>query len=609
MTKVAAPKAPEEAQTIKTPDPIDMARQMADIAVRGQRVMQQYIEKQQENPQGMSMGDPLNVGHAFMDFTTKLWANPTKLMEAQVNLWQQYTSLWQHSTQKLLGETEVTPVIEPSKTDKRFKDPAWSESVVFDFIKQSYLLTSQWMQTLVKHTEGLDDKTAKKVDFYTRQIIDASSPTNFLATNPEALRLTMETGGQSLVTGLEHLVSDLERGGGSLKISMTDYNKFKVGDNLAITPGKVVFENDLIQLIQYTPTTEKVQEIPLLITPPWINKYYILDLQAKNSFVKWAVDQGITVFMISWVNPDADDAGKTFEDYMQMGIIAALDKVKSLCGVEKVNTIGYCLGGTLLASALAYLTAKKQVAQIASATFFTTMLDFTDAGELSVFIDDEQLEALEARMSKRGFLDGSEMATTFNMLRANDLIWSFVVNNYLLGKEPFPFDLLYWNADSTRMPAAMHSFYLRNMYQHNKLVQKGGVTLDGVAIDLTTIKTPSFFLSTAEDHIAPWKSTYVGAKLLKGDVTFCLAASGHIAGVINPPANQKYWYWLGHDDAKSADAWLDAAKKTDGSWWPAWVKWLGAYGGKQIPARKIAESGAKGKKMEDAPGRYVTVRS
>ena len=599
----------DDVSSSRTPDPVVLSRKMADIALRGQKVMQQVLERQQTEQQGgLGMADPLNVGGAFVDLTTHMWSDPTRLVQAQLNWWQQYITLLGHTTQRFLGEADLTPVVEAAKGDKRFKDAAWNDSPLFDFIKQSYLLSAQWLLDLVRNTEGLDAKTAQKVDFYTRQLVDALAPTNFLYTNPEVLRATFESGGENLVAGLENFISDLERGKGSLKISMTDVNQFEVGENLAVTPGKIVFENDLIQLIQYEPTTKEVGKIPLLILPPWINKYYILDLREKNSFVKWAVDQGLTVYMVSWVNPDADDAGKTFEDYMNLGALTALEKVKEFSGVEKVNIVGYCLGGTLLACVLAWLTAKKKANQVASATFFTTMLDFTEAGELSVFIDESQIKALEDRMSKKGYLDGAEMATTFNMLRSNDLIWSFVVNNYLLGKEPFPFDLLYWNADSTRMPAAMHSFYLRNMYQHNKLVQKDGVILNGVGIDIHSIKTPSFFLSTAEDHIAPWKSTYVGARLLDGDVTFCLAASGHIAGVVNPPANQKYHHWITEHKTlpADADAWLAKANRVEGSWWPEWRAWLTPFLEGNVPARGIAES--KGKKLEDAPGRYVKVR-
>lgn len=506
----------------------------------------------------------------------------------------------------MMGGAAEPAVAAPAKDDKRFKDPAWDENAVFDYMKQSYLLTSRWMQSTIKSVEGVDDKTARKVDFYTRQFVDAMSPTNFVMTNPAVLRTTMETGGENLVKGLENLLSDMEDGNGQLRIRMTDTDAFTLGQNIAVTPGQVVFQTDLMQLIQYAPTTEQALKKPLLIIPPWINKYYILDLQAKNSLVKWAVDQGHTVFMVSWVNPDKPLADKGFSDYMLEGPLAALDAIQKATGEREINAVGYCLGGTLLASTLAYMAVKGDD-RIATATYLTTMTDFAEAGELSVFIDEEQLAALELKMNQRGYLDGAEMANTFNMLRANDLIWSFVVNNYLLGKEPFPFDLLYWNSDATRMPAAMHSFYLRNMYQKNLLIQPGGITLDGVAIDLRKIKTPSFILSTREDHIAPWKSTFAATKLYSGPVKFVLAASGHIAGVVNPPAAKKYSHWTNPDTSLSADAWFETATEAPGSWWTEWDAWVKEQDGARVPARVVGKG--KLKPIEAAPGSYVAVRA
>ena len=432
------------------------------------------------------------------------------------------------------------------------------------------------------------------------------APSNFVLTNPEVLRATIDSGGENLVNGLKHVLEDLERGKGRLMIKMTDLDAFQVGGNIAVTPGKVVFQNDLIQLIQYVPTTEKVLRRPLLIIPPWINKYYILDLRPDNSFVKWAVSQGHTVFVVSWVNPDEALAQKTFEDYMREGPLAALDAMADATGEREANVIGYCLGGTLLASTLAYMAVKGDD-RIKSATYFVTMTDFAEAGELSVFIDEEQLGALEERMKEHGFLEGSDMATTFNMLRANDLIWSFVVNNYLLGKEPFPFDLLYWNSDSTRMPAAMHAYYLRNMYQDNKLIVPNALELAGVPIDLRKIKTPAFLLSTKEDHIAPWKSTYAATQIYQGPVKFVLSASGHIAGVINPPGKSKYGHWENAKLPKSPDDWLAAAKYVDGSWWPTWEKWVGKYAGGEVDARQ--PGGGKLAVIEDAPGSYVLTKA
>jgi polyhydroxyalkanoate synthase subunit PhaC len=431
------------------------------------------------------------------------------------------------------------------------------------------------------------------------------SPSNFLLTNPEVLRRTAETGGENLLKGLNNLLADLEQGKGKLHIKMTDMDAFRLGENIGVSPGKVVFQNDLIQLIQYAPATEKVLKRPLLIGPPWINKFYILDLRPRNSFVRWAVSQGHTVFVISWVNPDGRLAEKDFEHYMQEGYLASLDAIEQATGERDVNAIGYCLGGTLLASTLAYMATKGDD-RIRTATFFVTMTDFEEAGELGVFIDEEQLKALEEKMSKRGYLEGSEMANTFNMLRANDLIWSFVVNNYLLGNDPFPFDLLYWNADSTRMPARMHSFYLRKMYQENLLREPGGISLDGVPIDLRKIKTPAYFLSTREDHIAPWKSTYRGTQLLSGPKRFVLAASGHIAGVVNPPEGGKYSHWINQDLPPDPEAWFKGATEIAGSWWPDWHRWVSAQAKAQVPARVPGDG--KLKPIEDAPGSYVKVR-
>ena len=584
------------------PDPMQLSRELADIAERSQRLVLEFLQRQR--PDRLGMADPLNVGEAFLEMTQRLMADPTKLVQAQLSLWQDYLKLWQSTTQRLMGGP-ADPVIEPSAADRRFKDNAWTENTVFDYIKQSYLLTARWMQATVKQVDGLDDKTAKKIDFYTRQFVDAIAPSNFVLTNPEVLRATIESGGENLVKGLDNLLTDLERGKGRLMIKMTDLEKFKVGQNIAVTPGQVVYQNDLIQLIQYEPTTAKVHRRPLLIIPPWINKFYILDLRPENSFIRWAVEQGHTVFVVSWVNPDERLAKKSFEDYMKEGLLAALDAIEQATGERDANVIGYCLGGTLLAATLAYMKAKGDD-RITSATYFVALTDFKDAGELSVFIDEEQLHFLEERMREHGYLEGSDMATTFNMLRANDLIWSFVVNNYLLGKEPFPFDLLYWNSDSTRMPAAMHSFYLRNMYQANKLVEPGGITLGGVPIDVRSIETPSFLLSTKEDHIAPWKSTYAATQLYGGPVKFVLAASGHIAGVVNPPGKSKYGHWENAKNPPTPDEWLATAKQYPDSWWPVWDKWVGKYAGGEVSARKPSDG--KLKPIEKAPGSYVLVK-
>ncbi|MCU0944286.1 MAG: class I poly(R)-hydroxyalkanoic acid synthase [Rubritepida sp.] len=590
----------ETPNDFRLPDPGLVTRTMAEVAERGQRIVAEFLKRQAEGP---GHPDPLNIGGAFLEMTTRLMSNPTRLMEAQFGFWQDYLTLWSNTARRMMGQSP-DPVIEESRGDRRFKDDAWRENEVFDFIRQSYLLAARYFTTTVNSTDGLDPKTAQKVDFYTRQFVDAMSPANFVLTNPEVLRRTAETGGTNLLKGLSNLLGDLERGKGRLRIRMTDDSKFRVGENIAVTPGKVVFQNDLMQLIQYEPTTEKVLKRPLVIFPPWINKFYILDLRPKNSFIRWAVEQGHTVFVASWVNPDERLAEKGFDDYMKEGVLAALDAIEAATGERQVNAIGYCLGGTLLASTLAHMAAKRD-ARIKSATYFVTLTDFEQPGELGVFIDEEQLTALEEKMGKRGFLDGSEMATTFNMLRANDLIWSFVVNNYLMGQDPFPFDLLYWNDDSTRMPARMHSFYLRRMYQQNDLVKPGAIELLGTKIDLRKIKVPTYMISTREDHIAPWKSTYRATQVYGGPVRFVLAASGHIAGVVNPPDSGKYSHWVNEDLPEDPEAWLTGATELAGSWWPDWQRWVVGLDRTMVPAR--VPGAGKLPAIEDAPGRYVRV--
>ncbi len=584
----------------RVPDPGLVTRTMADVAERGQRIVTDFLKRQAGDAVAPA---PTSIGSAFLEMTARLMANPARLMQAQIGFWQDYLTLWQNTARRMMGEP-VKPVIEEPRGDRRFKDEAWREHEVFDFIRQSYLLSARYFTNVVQSAEGLDPKTSQKVDFYTRQFVDAMSPSNFLLTNPEVLRRTAETGGENLLKGLSNLLTDLERGKGQLRIRMTDDTKFKVGENIAVTPGKVVFRNDLMELIQYAPTTEKVLKRPLLILPPWINKFYILDLRPKNSFIRWAVDQGHTVFVCSWVNPDERLAEKGFDDYMLEGPYAALDAIEKATGEKQVNAIGYCLGGTLLASTLAHMAARKDT-RIKTATFFTTMIDFEEAGELGVFIDEEQLQALEEKMGRRGYLEGSEMATTFNMLRANDLIWSFVVNNYLLGQEPFPFDLLYWNDDSTRMPARMHSFYLRRMYQQNDLVKPGAIELAGVPIDLQRIRVPSYVLATREDHIAPWKSSYRATQIYRGQVRFVLAASGHIAGVVNPPESGKYSHWINENLPPDPEEWFRGATELAGSWWPDWQRWIGSHDKAQVPARIPGEGGLPA--LGDAPGEYVKV--
>lgn len=585
------------------PDPAELSRRLAEMAERSQHLVHDFLSRQPDTG-AAGMADPMAIGATFFELTARMMADPARLIEAQMALWNDYLTLWQRTTERLMGQT-VEPVVEAASDDRRFRDRAWSDNAIFDYIKQSYLLSARFIQGAVKEVGGLDEHTGRKVDFYTRQFVDAMAPSNYVLTNPEVLRAVGESGGENLVSGLQNLLDDLERGKGRLAISMTDMAAFQLGENVAATPGKVVYQNDLIQLIQYAPATETVHRLPLLIIPPWINKFYVLDLRPQNSFIRWAVGEGHTVFVISWVNPDEHLSGKSFEDYMKEGPLAALDAMHEATGEKDANVIGYCLGGTLLSATLAYMSAKRD-RRIKSATFFVTMVDFAEAGDLSVFIDEEQLTALEERMAQKGYLEARDMHQTFNMLRANDLIWSFVVNNYLLGKQPLPFDLLYWNADSTRMPAAMQSFYLRRMYQENLLSKPGGITLDGVKIDLRKVKTPAFLLSTREDHIAPWRSTYRATQLYAGPVKFVLSASGHIAGVVSPPGS-KYGHWTNDANPPSPDDWLATATHQESSWWPVWEEWVSQYSGGQVPARRPGDG--KLQPLEDAPGSYVKVRA
>lgn len=546
--------------------------------------------------------DPFNISDTYLEYVSSFWNEPDKFWALQQEYTQKYIELYQESALRFMGENSKA-VIAPNKGDRRFKDEDWQESAVFNFIKQSYLLTCEWMDKSVRSAETLTPEQQEKLAFYTQQFANALSPSNFVLTNPEVLKETISSGGDNLIRGFENLIEDIERGAGELKISTTDYEAFKLGDNIATTPGRVIYQNDLIQLIQYEPQTDQVSKRPLLIVPPWINKYYILDLRQDNSFIRWAVEQGHTTFVISWVNPDAKLAQKRFEDYMQEGIIAALDEVKKATQEPDCNVVGYCLGGTLLTTTLSYLESKGEAARIASATFLTTLIDFENAGDLKLFMDDGQLEMMNRELVEKGVFQAKRMQQTFSLLRSNDMIWSFVVNNYLMGKEPFPFDLLYWNDDSTNMPAAMHSFYLRKMYRDNMLTQAGGIEMNGTPIDVRTIRTPAYFLSTREDHIAPWRATYDGSQLLGGETTFTLAASGHIAGVVNAPVKNKYCYWTSDKTPDNPDAWLKTAKDNDGSWWPHWQTWIERYSNGKVTARKVKKG------IEAAPGSYVETKS
>jgi polyhydroxyalkanoate synthase len=512
--------------------------------------------------------------------------------------------LWTKALRRLSGqENEATE--QYTATDKRFSDPSWQAHPVFDFLKEAYLLTATWAETIVEQTEDIDEHTRHKARFYVRQIANAISPSNFVLTNPELLQETLESNGDNLVRGMKMLAEDIKLGKGELKIRQSDPTKFEVGKNLAVTPGKVVFQNELMQLVQYEPTTKTVFKRPFLMVPPWINKFYILDLTPEKSLFRWLVDQGHTVFCVSWVNPDGKLARKSFEDYMSEGILTALDVIAEITGEKQVNAAGYCVGGTLLSATLAYMAAKGDD-RIASTTFLTTQVDFTHAGDLKVFVDEDQVRAVEEDMAQRGYLEGRRMAMAFNLLRSNDLIWPYIVNNYLRGRTPFPFDLLYWNSDSTHMPAANHSFYLRNCYLENRLT-RGEMELAGEKLDLSKVKIPIYNLATREDHIAPARSVFLGSRYFGGPVRFVLAGSGHIAGVVNPPDKQKYQHWTGTKPTGEFDTWMKKAKEKPGSWWPDWQAWVSKLDKEQVPARKPGSR--KYKPIEDAPGSYVKMKS
>jgi len=589
-------------------DPEQFLRNMTKAAESTTQFLAGIIASNQNGAEEKQPANPFEsigrAGQALFGVAEPYLTDPKKLVDAQFDLWQRHMDIWHSSFRRFMGES-VDPVIAPERGDRRFNDKEWEDNPFFDLLKQSYLVTAKWAEDMVENAEGIDRDTRHRGDFYVKQLANALSPSNFVFTNPEVLRATLASNGENLVKGLDQLFEDYDSETGTFRIKQTDMDAFEVGGNLATTPGKVVFQNDLLQLIQYNPTTEEVMKRPLLIVPPWINKFYILDLVEKKSFIKWAVEQGITVFVVSWVNPDERLAQKTFDDYMREGVLAAVGAATEATGEPSVNAIGYCIGGTMLAATLAHMAGAGDE-RIASATFFTSQVDFEDAGDLRVFIDEEQIQALEEKMAEKGYLEGRSMANTFNMLRSNDLIWSYVVNNYLLGKEPFPFDLLYWNADSTRMPAAMHSTYLRECYLENNLVS-GEMKLGDSTIDLSKVKIPTYNLATREDHIAPLPSAFKIGKFLGGDTELVVAGSGHIAGVVNPPAANKYQYWTNAKNPDTLEEWLDTAEEHPGSWWPHWRDWLSQFSDGTVPARTPGEG--KLKAIEDAPGSYVRVRA
>ncbi|EJW10564.1 Polyhydroxyalkanoic acid synthase [Rhodovulum sp. PH10] len=586
-----------------------LATNVARMMEQGGRALAAYLKPREEGkihdepPQ--QVVDVVTTFGKVMDY----WLRDTRrTIELQTNIGHAYLDLWSNTMRRMAGEPSP-PLVTPDPRDRRFSDPEWTSNQYFDFLKQAYLLTSKLANHMVEDADGLDPITRRKADFYVKQFINALAPSNFVLTNPELLRLTLQSNAENLVRGMKMLAEDIEAGHGELKIRQSDNSQFEVGRNLAITPGKVVYQNELMQLIQYTPTTERVLKLPLLIVPPWINKYYILDLNPQKSFIKYCVDNGVTVFTISWVNPDEHLAKKGFGDYMKQGPLEALEIVSKITGEKNVHTLGYCVGGTMLAVTMAYLSARSTAEQIRSATMFTAQVDFERGGDLKLFTSDEhQIEAIERRMSEIGYLEGEKMAMIFNFLRSNDLVWPYIISNYLKGEQPFPFDLLYWNSDSTRMPAANHSYYLRNCYLDNTL-SKGEMEIEGYTLHLEDIAVPIYTVATREDHIAPADSVLVGAQMFGGPVELVVAGSGHIAGIINPPAGKKYQYWTGpRPEGDSAEAWIAKATEHPGSWWPHWLEWLRAFDPSEVPAR-VPGSHPDFPALEDAPGAYVKVRA
>jgi polyhydroxyalkanoate synthase subunit PhaC len=595
----------QEPMKIGSVDVEQFSRNLARVVEEGGRALAAYLKPREDGSGNRELAEEVNEVVRTLGQVAQYWlADPQRTLELQARLGKAYLDLWGSAAKRLAGEL-TEPVATPAANDKRFADPEWSSNQFFDFLKQAYLLGTRWAAQMVNDAE-LDPHTKQKAEFYMRQIGNALSPSNFVLTNPELLRETLTSNAQNLVRGMHMLADDVVAGGGDLRIRQSDSSMFAVGRNLAVTPGKVIYQNEIMQLLQYAPTTPTVLKKPLLIVPPWINKYYVLDLTPEKSFIKWCVDQGITVFCVSWVNPDAHLANKSWEDYIREGPLAALDAIKDATGENTVNAIGYCVGGTILAVALAEMAVRHDE-RIASVTFFAAQVDFTYAGDLKVFVDEEQLKTVEERMAERGYLEGKSMVTVFNLLRSNDLIWPYIINNYLMGKAPFPFDLLYWNSDATRLPAANHSYYLRNCYLDNRLT-KGDAKLGDTPIDLHAIKIPVYNLAAREDHIAPARSVLLGSTFFGGPVKYVMAGSGHIAGVVNPPDKRKYQYWTGPKPTDAnLEGWLAKATEHRGSWWPDWFKWLKKQDPTEAPARVPGDG--KLKPIEDAPGSYVKVQA
>ncbi|OHV85182.1 poly(3-hydroxyalkanoate) polymerase subunit PhaC [Ensifer sp. LCM 4579] len=595
---------PKSVEPYIVKDPESLAINLARAAEHMGKAASAWLAPRETGQRAETYAEPVSDMVKTLSKVTEYWlSDPRRTLEAQTNLMGSFFGIWSRTIQQMGGDSVAEPEA-VQREDKRFADEDWVKNPFFAFIRQAYFVTSDWAERMVEDADGLDDHTRLKAAFYIRQISSALSPSNFITTNPQLYRETVASSGANLAKGMQMLAEDIAAGRGELRLRQTDTSKFAIGENIAITPGKVIAQSDVCQVIQYEASTETVLKRPLLIVPPWINKFYVLDLNPQKSFIKWAVDQGHTVFVISWVNPDERHARKDWEAYAREGIGFALDTVETATGEREVNAVGYCVGGTLLAATLA-LHAAERDKRIRSATFFTTQVDFTYAGDLKVFADEDQIRQVEAKMNTIGYLEGSKMATAFNMLRASELIWPYFVNNYLKGQEPMPFDLLYWNSDSTRMPAANHSFYLRNCYLENKLA-KGEMVLAGKQVSLGDVTIPIYNLATKEDHIAPAKSVFLGSQLFGGKVTFVLSGSGHIAGVVNPPDKNKYQFWTGGPAKGDLEAWFDKAKETPGSWWPHWQQWIEQLDDRRVPARK---AGGPLNAIEDAPGSYVRDRA
>ncbi len=585
-------------------DPAKLANNVAQVLEQYAKLARLCAEQSESfsaeaNTQLMPM---TQIGQTLGSIVQAHLNKPDQLMEAQTRLWSQYSQVWSNAWSRAIGQPPE-PAPSSIASDKRFKDKEWSENSIFDALKQFYLITSAWSQEMVKSAEGVDEHTRLKAKFYVENILNALAPTNFPATNPEVLRATLASSGQNLLTGLQNLHADMQTPDGRLRIKQVDSSQFVLGETIANTPGKIVFRNELFELIQYSPQVARAHHIPLLIVPPWINKFYILDLNEKKSFVKFCAENGLTVFIMSWANVDEKINQKSFEDYMKQGVLAAVDAVQKATGAAHVNTAGFCIGGTLLAATLGYLAAKNDH-RISSSTFFTTQVDFEKAGDLLVYVDEEQVKWIEERMDAAGYLPGNRMADAFNLLRSNDLIWSFVVNNYLLGKEPLAFDLLHWNSDSTRMPRAVHSFYLRKCYLENAL-SHGKIVLDNTRVDLSKVKVPIFNLACKDDHIAPLQSVFRLGQYVGGQTTLVVSGSGHIAGVVNPPSAKKYKYWTNTSTAPTLEQWQAGATQHEGSWWPHWLEWISSHSGEKIAAPTPGDHGLP--VLDDAPGKNVRI--